>query len=246
MLASADAGAYVAALQQAYVMVDPAARLEAVGTGLGAAAEQAGGTFRDDGLVAEVTNLVEYPGVLEASFEKRFLELPPVVIEAVLRNHQRYFSIAMPDGTLGHRFLSVVDRPDEMFDRIREGNERVVRARLVDAEFFLNEDARKPLVDRCESLDQVIFLKELGTIGDRIRRLEPLARSLAMVIFGAETARRAERAARLCKCDLVTAMVGEFPELQGKIGEVYAIQLDREEPEVAAAIREHYQPRGTG
>jgi len=243
-LEAADVEGYVAALHQAFVVVDPAARREAVLASLSAAAEVAGGTFRDDGLVAEVTNMVEYPGVLAASFEERFLALPSVVIEAVLRNHQRYFSITRPDGSMTGRFLSVVDRPDEMFDRIRDGNERVIRARLVDGEFFLTEDSKIPLAERADALDQVIFLKGLGTIGDRVRRIAPFARKLAMAVYGAETARRAERAAQLAKCDLVTSMVGEFPELQGHMGEVYARALDNEEPEVATAIREHYQPKG--
>jgi len=244
VLADAKVESYVAALHQGLVVVDPAARREAVLASLSAAAEMADGHFRDDGLVAEVTNMVEYPGVVSAAFEERFLALPSVVIEAVLRSHQRYFSITREDGTMTNRFLSVVDRPDAMFDRIRDGNERVIRARLVDGEFFLAEDAKIPLAERAEALDQVIFLKGLGSVGDRVRRLAPLARKLAMAVYGAETAARAERAARLAKCDLVTAMVGEFPELQGYIGEVYARTLDREEPEVAAAIREHYQPRG--
>ncbi|MBN2491616.1 MAG: glycine--tRNA ligase subunit beta [Planctomycetes bacterium] len=244
VLERADPEAYVAALQRAYVMVDPAARLEAVTASLTAAAEAAGGAFHDGGLVAEVTNMVEYPGVLAGVFEERFLELPRVVIEAVLRSHQRYFSITRPDGRLAARFLAVVDRPDAMFDRIRRGHERVIRARLVDAEFFLATDARKPLRDRSASLDHVIFLKDLGTLGDRVGRLRALARNLGMVLFGGETAERAERAAALSKCDLVTAMVGEFPELQGHVGEVYAHTLDGEPAEVAAAIREQYLPRG--
>ena len=243
-LVCADVEAYISALHQAYVVVDPTTRREAVEASLHAAAEQAGGTYRDEGLVAEVTHMVEYPGVLEARFDARFLELPAVVIEAVLRTHQRYFSVLRPEGGLAETFLSVVDRPAEKFEKIRDGNERVVRARLVDAEFFLAEDSRTRLVDRLESLDQVIFLKGLGTLGDRVKRLRPLARSLGMALHGAETAERAERAANLAKCDLTTNMVGEFPELQGAMGEVYARTLDGEEPEVAAAIREHYQPQG--
>ncbi len=243
-LASADVEAYISALHQAYVVVDPTTRREAVEASLHAAADQAGGTYRDEGLVAEVTHMVEYPGVLEARFDARFLELPAVVIEAVLRTHQRYFSVLRPEGGLAETFLSVVDRPAENFEKIRDGNERVVRARLVDAEFFLAEDSRSRLADRLESLDQVIFLKGLGSLGDRVKRLKPLARSLAMALFGAETAERAERAANLAKCDLATNMVGEFPELQGAMGEVYARILDGEEVEVATAIREHYQPRG--
>jgi len=241
---NADIDEYRTALQQAYVVVDSRSRREAVETSLSAAAEEAGGTYRDDGLVAEVTHMVEYPGVLNASFEARFLKLPAEVIEAVLRNHQRYFSITRPDGDLSATFLSVVDRPPEMFEKIRDGNERVVRARLTDAEFFLAEDSKKRLIERLEDLDQVIFLKDLGTIGDRVKRLKPLARGLGMVLFGSETAERAERAAELAKCDLTSSMVGEFPELQGVMGDVYARTLDGEAIEVAAGIREHYLPQG--
>lgn len=243
-LDDANLEAYQSRLGNAYVIVDRAARREAVDASLAVAAESAGGTVRDDGLVQEVANMVEYPGVLTAQFEERFLELPPAVIEAVLRNHQRYFSVRLPDGTLTNRFLSVVDRPESSFERIADGNERVVRARLVDGEFFLAEDKKTPLADRRASLDQVVFLKGLGTIGQRVDRLKELARKLSVVIFGAETADRAERAASLCKSDLVTQMVFEFPELQGVIGETYARAIDGEEPEVAAAIREHYLPQG--
>lgn len=242
---SADLEVYKNALQRACVMVDPDERREAVAAGLAAAAECAGGGFRDDGLVAEVTHMVEYPGVLTATFEERFLALPQVVIEAVLRNHQRYFSITgEEDGRMTNRFLSVVDRTDEMFDRVRDGNERVIRARLVDAEFFLAEDAKVPLAARAPALEKVIFLKGLGTIGDRVKRLGSLARNLGMVLYGTETAARAETAAALSKCDLVTAMVGEFPELQGRMGEIYARRLDGVDDEIAGAVREHYLPRG--
>ncbi len=240
---TADLDAYRSRLDRAFVVVDGAARRQAVKAGLDAAAEAAGGTYRDDGLVAEVTNMVEYPGVLTASFDERFLELPDAVIEAVLRNHQRYFSIAGADGALTNRFLSVVDRA-EGFDRIRDGNERVVRARLVDAEFFLAEDSKRTLADRREALDNVVFLKGLGTMGQRVERIAPLARKLAVVLWGQDTAALAERAAGLAKCDLTTQMVFEFPELQGVIGEHYARRIDGEPTDVAAAIREHYRPQG--
>jgi glycyl-tRNA synthetase beta chain len=197
----------------------------------------------DDELLDEVTALVEWPVAVEGRFDERFLTLPREVLISTLQEHQRYFAVEDTQGALINRFITVSNIDSRDVTRVREGNERVVRPRLADAAFFQQQDRRQALSAWREGLDKVTFQAKLGSIGDKVRRIVALAQKIAPSI-GADAA-LAGRAADLCKCDLLSAMVGEFPELQGTMGAYYAA-ADGEDPRVATAIREHYQPRGAG
>ncbi len=234
---------YEADLLAAHVVVDPAARRLAMVDALHAAAARAGGALIDDEfLVAENLSLVEEPHVVVGSFEPRFLELPDEVILEVARGHQRYFGLRGPDGALLPAYLAVVGtalRPD----LVAKGNDRVMRARLSDARFFFDEDRKVGLAARRPKLDGIVFHNRLGTIGEKVTRVVALTGALAdRLKFSGDERARAVRAAELAKCDLVSLMVGEFPELQGVMGRAYALS-EGEDPRVAAAIREHYLPR---
>ncbi|WP_298965171.1 glycine--tRNA ligase subunit beta [uncultured Methylobacterium sp.] len=202
----------------------------------------------DDGLLEEVAGLVEWPVTLIGGFEERFLAIPPEVIRATIRANQKCFVLRAPspDGRerLANAFVLVSNLvASDGGAAIVAGNERVVRARLSDAAFFWDTDRKVPLADRLPKLESIVFHEKLGTQYARVERIAALARALAPVV-GAD-AERAERAARLAKADLVTEMVGEFPELQGLMGRYYAAEQG-EPAEVCAAIEEHYKPLGPG
>jgi len=207
------------------------------------AAAQGGTAVLDESLLDEVTALVEWPVAVVGRFDERFLALPREVLLSTLQEHQRYFAIEGADGALTPFFITISNIDSREPVRVREGNERVVRPRLSDAAFFQQQDRRAPLAAWRDDLDKVTFQAKLGSIGDKVRRVQALAAHIAPALGGDAT--HAERAALLCKCDLLSAMVGEFPELQGIMGAYYAL-ADGENPEVAAAVREHYQPRGAG
>lgn len=207
------------------------------------AAAQGGKAVLDESLLDEVTALVEWPVAVVGRFDERFLALPREVLLSTLQEHQRYFAIEGADGALTPFFITISNIESREPARVREGNERVVRPRLSDAAFFQQQDRRAPLAAWRDDLDKVTFQAKLGSIGDKVRRVQALAAHIAPALGG--DAAHAERAALLCKCDLLSAMVGEFPELQGIMGAYYAL-ADGENPEVAAAVREHYQPRGAG
>jgi glycyl-tRNA synthetase beta chain len=209
----------------------------------GLAAELGGRALIEEALLDEVTALVEWPVPLAGGFEERFLALPREVLISTLQDHQRYFPVEDAQGALLPAFITVSNIESREPAKVRQGNERVVRPRLADAAFFWEQDRRQPLAARREGLDAVTFQAKLGSLGDKTRRV----RSLAGEIATARGAARADvqRAAELCKCDLLTAVVGEFPELQGIMGTYYARE-DGESAEVARAIREHYLPRGAG
>ena len=207
------------------------------------AAAQGGTAVLDESLLDEVTALVEWPVAVVGRFDERFLTLPREVLLSTLQEHQRYFAIEGADGALTPFFITISNIDSREPARVREGNERVVRPRLSDAAFFQQQDRRAPLAAWRDDLDKVTFQAKLGSIGDKVRRVQALAAHIAPALGGDAT--HAERAALLCKCDLLSAMVGEFPELQGIMGAYYAL-ADGENPEVAAAVREHYQPRGAG
>ena len=194
-------------------------------------------------LLDEVTALVEWPVALLGHFEPRFLELPREVLIATLQEHQRYFAVEDASGALLPCFITIsnIESRDEAV--VRAGNERVVRPRLADAAFFWAQDRRQSLASRRPALDAVTFQAKLGSMGAKVLRVLHLARSLAAPL-GADLA-LVDAAALSCKCDLLTAMVGEFPELQGLMGRCYAL-ADGQPAEVAEAIREHYLPRGAG
>ena len=207
------------------------------------AAAEGGKAVLDESLLDEVTALVEWPVAVVGRFDERFLNLPREVLLSTLQEHQRYFAIESADGALTPYFITISNIDSREPARVREGNERVVRPRLSDAAFFQQQDRRAPLAAWRDDLDKVTFQAKLGSIGDKVRRVQALAVHVARDLGG--DAARVERAALLCKCDLLSAMVGEFPELQGIMGAYYAL-ADGEDPEVAAAVREHYQPRGAG
>ena len=209
-----------------------------------AVAESLGGTaLVADELLEEVTSLVEWPVPLAGRFEDRFLALPREVLISTLQDHQRYFPVQDASGRLMPHFITVCNIESREPAKVREGNERVVRPRLADAAFFWEQDRRQPLAARRAALDAVTFQAKLGSIGDKTRRIRALAAEVAVATRAGRN--EAQRAAELCKCDLLTAMVGEFPELQGIMGTYYAL-ADGEPEEIATAIREHYLPRAAG
>jgi glycyl-tRNA synthetase beta chain len=197
----------------------------------------------DEGLLEEVAGLVEWPVVLMGSFDEAFLDIPPEVIRTTIRANQKCFVLRDPNtGKLANKFLLTSNLiASDGGKTIVGGNERVVRARLSDAKFFWETDQRVKLEDRLEKLKTIVFHEKLGTQYERVERIAALAKELAPIV-GADP-ELAERAARLAKADLVTEMVGEFPELQGLMGRYYAT-LQGEHPSVAAAIEEHYKPLG--
>jgi len=211
-----------------------------------AAAKAAGGTYdAEPMLVSENASLVEEPHVVTGTYDSAFLELPAAVIRAVARGHQRYFCVQRPGphDELIPKYLAVVNTANRP-DLIRQGTDRVMRARLSDAKFFWAEDRKVPLDARYEKLQGIVFHNRLGTVKDKARRIEQLATRVAATLgLGDAQAAQIARAARLCKCDLVALMVGEFPELQGHMGRAYALKQG-ESDAVADAIRDHYKPVG--
>ncbi|KPN74157.1 glycine--tRNA ligase subunit beta [Neisseria sp. 74A18] len=197
----------------------------------------------DEALLDEVTALVEWPVVLEAGFEEHFLAVPQECLILTMQQNQKYFPLLDQNGKLMNRFLLVSNLQTEDPSHIIHGNERVLRARLSDAEFFYKQDQKATLESRLPKLANVVYHNKIGSQAERIERLQSLAAHIAAQL-GADKA-TAERAARLAKADLVTEMVGEFPELQGTMGKYYA-QLDGESPEIADAVEQHYQPRFAG
>ena len=197
----------------------------------------------DDALLDEVTALVEYPVVLQAEFEAHFLAVPQECLILTMQQNQKYFPLLDKNGKLMNRFLLVSNLETADPSHIIHGNERVLRARLSDAEFFFKQDQKATLESRLPKLEHVVYHNKIGSQAQRIDRLQTIAAHIAEQL-GADRA-TAERAARLAKADLVTEMVGEFPELQGTMGKYYAV-LDGEQPEIAAAIEQHYQPRFAG
>lgn len=199
----------------------------------------------DSALLDEVTALVERPNVLACAFEPEFLAVPPECLILTMKANQKYFPLLDVAGRLTHRFLVVSNiRPADP-SRVIEGNERVVRPRLADAKFFFDQDRKRTLESRVAGLDRVVYHGKLGTQGDRSRRVRQIARAIGEQLGGELLAVQAERAAQLAKADLVTDMVGEFPELQGTMGGYYA-RHDGEAEAVALAIEDHYKPRFSG
>lgn len=208
-----------------------------------AAASLNGEALLDDQLLNEVTALVEWPAAITGAYEARFLELPREVLISTLQQHQRYFAVQNSAGKLLPHFITVSNIESRDPAKVRAGNERVVRPRLSDGAFFWSQDRKQTLADRRPALDAVTFQAKLGSIGDKVRRVATLAGEIALLIDADRSA--AVRGAELAKCDLLSNMVGEFPELQGIMGRYYAT-ADGEPPEVCAAIDEHYLPRGAG
>ncbi|RKZ37438.1 MAG: glycine--tRNA ligase subunit beta, partial [Gammaproteobacteria bacterium] len=210
------------------------------------AAELGGQAVIQEELLEEVTALVEWPVPVAGSFEERFLELPDQVLVATMRGHQRYFHVVDADGKLMPHFITVSNIESSNPDAVREGNERVLRPRLSDAAFFFENDLKTPLEDRLETLKGIVFQEKLGSMHDRSQRIAKLAAHVAIALgespSDVDTARRA---GQLCKCDLVSDMVGEFPELQGFMGQEFAARGGESEA-VAVALNEAYMPRFAG
>jgi len=197
----------------------------------------------DEELLEEVTNLVEYPGAVKGSFDSEYLSIPSEVIEAAMKDHQRYFPVKDNNGKLMPEFIVITDRGNDGGEAPRKGNERVLRARLADAKFFWDEDKKVSLNDRVNDLEGLVFHKKIGNYLKREERIGKQARFISeMLNYSTDKLNLIARASRLCKTDLLTEMVGEFPNLQGIMGREYAL-AEGEDEEVAVSIAEHYLPR---
>lgn len=240
--------AYEKSLRQRFVLADIAQRKEAVLREINKAATALGGTLLpDDELVDLVTNLVEYPVASAGRFDEKFLALPREVLITAMRSHQKYFAVTDGKGTLMPCFVAVNNTKVSKIDVVTTGHQRVLRARLEDAMFFYQKDLQTPLDRRVEDLERVVFQARLGTVHEKARRIERLGTLLASRVAPSDPAlqKHVARAALLCKVDLVTHTVIEFPKLQGVMGRVFALASG--EPEaVARAIEEHYQPLYSG
>lgn len=235
---------YAAALKKNHVVLDAEERAAIIFEGIKQAAFIHGlEMIPDEGLLAEVSGLAEWPVVLIGAIEDRFMDVPPEILQTAMRTHQKYFSLRDPKtGKMANRFAFVANMVAEDGGKeIVAGNERVLRARLFDAKFFWDEDRKRRLDSRIDDLKGIVYHAKLGTQFERVERIAKLAADIAAKI-GADP-QKAERAARLAKADLTTGVVGEFPELQGVMGRYYA-QHDGEAADVADAVRDHYKPVG--
>ncbi|NJD23931.1 MAG: glycine--tRNA ligase subunit beta [Betaproteobacteria bacterium] len=245
----ADADSYAGTLaRDGAVIASFAARRAEIARQLAEAAASVGSNFQpieDDALLDEVTALVERPNVLAGQFEEEFLAVPQECLILTMKANQKYFPLLDPAGKLTNRFLVVSNiRPDDP-SAVIGGNERVVRPRLADAKFFFDQDRKKSLESRVPGLARVVYHNKLGTQGERVQRVAAIARAIGTRLGGEALALHAEQAAVLAKADLLTDMVGEFPELQGIMGRYYA-QHDGLPADVADAIEDHYKPRFAG
>ena len=233
---------YVEVLEGAYVIADPDRRRERIRTALLSTDPH---VLVDDALLDEVNNLVEWPVAIACRFEEVFLQVPHVALIASMQDHQKFFPVQDPaqPGRVTNRFVAIANLESQDVTAVREGYERVIRPRLADARFFLEQDQKRPLEAYLPALDRSIFQQKIGTIGDKSRRISSISRKLAEILQIDPGA--GSRAALLAKCDLMTQMVGEFPELQGLMGRHYAA-ASGEPPEVADAIGEHYAPAFAG
>ena len=242
---------YEAACEKAYIIVDPERRRAMICEQIAETAKACGGTAEiTPDLLEEVLYLVEYPTALSGAFEEKYLALPAETVITPMRDHQRYFPVKAADGSLLPVFITVRNGGRKHLDVVAHGNERVLRARLADAQFFFDEDRKKSLAEHREKLKTVVFQQGLGSMYEKTERLMGLVTAIVEDIVPDEEsyetlATDARRAAELSKADLVTGMVTEFTELQGIMGREYAL-LDGEKPEVARAIDEQYMPRFAG
>ncbi|MDV6316504.1 glycine--tRNA ligase subunit beta [Idiomarina sp. HP20-50] len=235
---------YVAKLREAKVIANFEERISTIQSEVSRLAAELGGqVIQDDELVEEVAALVEWPVALTASFDQGFLAVPKEPLIVTMKDDQRYFPVEDGKGNLLSRFIFITNIDSRDPQQIIQGNEKVVRPRLADAQFFFESDKKKPLESRVSSLDSVLFQKQLGSIGDKARRISVLAGKIAAELNANVEA--AERAGLLCKADLVSDMVSEFPETQGVMGKHYALS-DGESATVAEAIEQHYWPRFSG
>jgi len=240
-----DFQSYERQIKGAFVIVDPQERKKMIEEGITRAAEEVSGkVLGNQDLLEEVTYLVEYPTAIVGAFEREFLHLPREVVINAMEEHQRYFPIVDERGDLMPYFVCVCNTRAPDMETVKRGNERVLKARLSDAKFFFEEDTKEPLDRKVEALKGVIFQAQLGTSYEKVLRFKELALFLAGK-FRPDLKGKVERAAMLCKADLVTGMVGEFPTLQGVVGREYAL-ISGEDEEVTTAIFEHYLPAFAG
>jgi glycyl-tRNA synthetase beta chain len=235
---------YLDQLKAAKVVVDPAERCGIIARGVAELAAAEGLNVPDDpGLLDEVTGLVEWPVPLIGTIDDEFMDVPSEVLTSAMRKHQKYFALESKDGVFANRFAVVANIETEDGGKaIVAGNERVLRARLYDAKFFWDLDRQQPLASRIGKLDERVFQADLGTMAGKVKRIEALSLAIAARLKDAN-ADHVRRAAQLCKADLSTGMVGEFPDLQGVMGRYYA-RNDKEADDVCEAIAEHYSPLG--
>jgi glycyl-tRNA synthetase beta chain len=238
---------YAAQLREQFVMVDPDERRASILEQIKQLESEKGWRIPiEEGLLDEVVHLVEYPTVLFGTFDQAFLSIPREVLITSMREHQRYFPVEDASGNLLNYFVTVRNGDSRALENVAKGNEKVLRARLSDARFFYEED-QKLSIDHClKRLESIVYHEELGTVGDKVRRIRKNAARLAQLLgLGAEEAKQVDRIAEIAKFDLVTNMVGEFPELQGIMGEDYARKAGESEA-VARGVFEHYLPRFAG
>ncbi len=242
-IAVKSAADYRASLENAFVLADPDERRARIEKAAKSVAEDIGCFVREDqALLNEVTGLVEWPVAIAGRIDAGFMDLPPEVLITSMRSHQKYFALETADKQMAPHFIAVADmETGDEGKSVAAGNERVLRARLADAQFFWDQDRKTPLADRIEALEGITFHAKLGTVGAKMRRIHDRARELAPGVGVDENL--AKRGAELSKADLTTGMVGEFPELQGVMGRYYALE-DGEDAAVADAVAGHYSPQG--
>ncbi len=229
---------------QGYVVADFTERREIVRQAVtDIATTQKGTAVIDEALLDEVTAMVEWPVAVLGNFDKAFLDVPMECLISSMKSHQKYFHLVDTDGKLMPHFITVSNIDSSNLDTVRKGNERVIRPRLSDAEFFWQQDKKHRLDTHLESLKKVVFQKKLGSVHDKSERIAALAKTIADTL--GQDSDAAVRAAQLCKCDLMSEMVNEFPDLQGVMGRYYA-SADGESDSVAQAIEDHYKPRFAG
>lgn len=234
---------YNQGLKNAYVMIDRSDRIDTIEKDAAKLASDAGlEIVADKALLGEVAGLAEYPVTMIGTYDKNFLGVPPEALTSAMRTHQKYFSIKDKKGKLANKFIFVSNmKTNDSGAKIIDGNERVLRARLSDTKFFWDQDLKSTLADHLPALDEIVFHAKLGTVGERVKRLEALSSHIAGLI-GADR-EKSTLAARLSKSDLVTGMVDECPELQGLMGKYFAL-AEGLDGEVADAIADHYSPKG--
>ncbi len=239
-------GTYLEQLEKAYVICDQEQRKALILADILRLVSDHDGVLQmDEGLLTEVAWLVEYPTAFVGHFSSRYLSIPKEALITPMKAHQKYFPVTNSDGELLPLFLGVRNGDAQGLDNVARGNEKVLLARLEDAKFFYEEDLKTPLEEMTQTLDRVVFQEKLGSYGDKVRRIETLARFIGDQLGYGDAMESIGQCARLCKADLSSHMVYEFPELQGIMGEYYALAQGLA-PEVAQGIREHYQPRFYG
>lgn len=238
---------YVEDLRQVYVMVDPEERKKVIWEQIQKLAQEVGGTVDEDAeLLEEVMHIVEYPTALMGEVADKYMHLPEAVITTPMKDHQRYFPVRNKDGQLLPHFITVRNGDAYALDKVKAGNEKVLKARLEDAAFYYREDQKQPLASLVGKLEKIVYHDKLGTVRERVERIRELSSTIADQLgLGDEKKSWIDRTALLAKADLVTLMVYDFPELQGIMGAKYAA-LSGEPEEVANGILEHYQPRFAG